>query len=217
MLAAKAPPNRAYNVGSDESVSIAELARITSTTLSSRPERSAVERPAKLKVAATSLSPHPNRRHTHSGRPTSNLRSRHRPRTSRTEPPRDGPSHRGHFQYGRLVHVAPSFSFAKPGSLGDLCVKAVACFRYFRRKLHYCFSRLSRYINTASLFAFTTCEGRSTVSPGRMRTGSSSPNPCQARQEIADKRYVSRASQHRVQFGHLGETQCFIRFIQGLQ
>jgi nucleoside-diphosphate-sugar epimerase len=45
-MLAKATANRAYNVGSDESVSIAELAHIVATTLSSRPERSAVERPA---------------------------------------------------------------------------------------------------------------------------------------------------------------------------
>jgi nucleoside-diphosphate-sugar epimerase len=45
MLAA-APADRAYNVGSDESVSIAELARITATTLSSRLKRSEVETPA---------------------------------------------------------------------------------------------------------------------------------------------------------------------------
>jgi dTDP-glucose 4,6-dehydratase len=49
-MLATAPAKRAYNVGSDESVSIAELARIASTTLSSRPDpeqvEGAVEKPA---------------------------------------------------------------------------------------------------------------------------------------------------------------------------
>jgi nucleoside-diphosphate-sugar epimerase len=47
-MLATAPANRPYNVGSDESISIAQLAHKVATTLSSRPERSAVERPASV-------------------------------------------------------------------------------------------------------------------------------------------------------------------------
>jgi len=45
-LLTQAPANTAWNVGSDEGMTIAEAARLTLETLSSRPERSAVERPA---------------------------------------------------------------------------------------------------------------------------------------------------------------------------